>query len=525
MAKIEIHQNYFTITDPDEKLLSVIYGVAADYTVRKEVYDWKTKTSRWVPDKTYVFFTKDGRHYRFHANQWRHFKRMFDDRFIIYEDYEITEVPEYETSTIELKMLPHWKLREDQEEGKQFCLAKPPGQRRPLLEMPTGSGKTVTASSIASTISGRLLVLTLARFSDKWKQDVMEIYDIKEKDICMVSGGKGLLNASHWHSNDLVKYPFPKIYILSIETFMVWTRKFTEAIDNPELEEYGCSIQDVFRLLDIRTALIDEAHMSLHQVFQCYCFLDMPWVLNCSATMVTRNRVLKRVQDMLFPADMRYDKVEMKKYIEAYACSYQIRGFGRAKIVTKEHGSKNYSHAAFERSILKNSILKRQYIGMLLAMLDEYFIKTYQKGDKCAIFVARKEMAEAVCQAIRMKYRHFDTRTYLENDPFENALDPDIRVSTVLSLGTGVDIKMLTVAIQSVSIDSLVSNIQTLGRLREQKTRSTRFYYTYCLEIPKQVEYHQNKYDILLPRTKSIGNIQLPPLDATGETLNVRYKT
>jgi hypothetical protein len=52
----------------------------------------------------------------------------------------------------------------------------------------------------------------------------------------------------------------------------------------------------------------------------------------------------------------------------------------------------------------------------------------------------------------------------------------------------------------SVAINSSVSNLQALGRLREIVGRIVRFYYFYCEQIPKHVEYHYNKVELFRDR-------------------------
>ena len=518
MTTFDIYPHFFTITNPTQAIMGVIYGVASDYTTFKQEYDYKTRKNSWVPDKSYVYFTKDNNHFRFHIGQWVHFQRRIERHEINPAEIEIVTHEPFFTDPVALPVRKGWKLRGGQLDAKQFILEKPKEERRPLLNIFTGGGKTVTALVTASEIGGRLCVLVLARFADKWKSDLQEVYDIEEKDICMIAGKKSgdlLKDASHWGSANKAEYPLPKAYIITIETLMVWIRKYTEGQENPALSEYGCALDDFFETLDVRVTIIDEVHMSMHLVYQCYTFLTSEWVINCSATMLTSNLVMQRVQSMMFPAHARFDKLEIPRYTKAYACAYQIRGFSQARIEAKEYGSNNYSHSAFERTLFRNKRLKQQYLDMICNLVEDTYIKPYVKGDKIAIYVARKETAIEVVTALKRRWKSFDIRTYLETDPFENALDPDMRVTTTIGFGTGIDVKMLSVVIQTVSVDSVVTNVQSLGRLREQADRDSRFYWLYCTDVQKQVDYHHNRKEILKNRTKSIDDVILTPLDAT----------
>ena len=212
---------------------------------------------------------------------------------------------------------------------------------------------------------------------------------------------------------------------------------------------------------------------------------------------------------MMFPHFKRYDKVKMKCYITSHACVYHIMNFAISGIQTTEWGQTMYSQVAFERSILskRHKKLREQYLRMIADLTEEAYISRYVEGDKLAIFVGSKAMAEEVVAALKIRYPHLDIRTYLQENDYSDLLDPDIRVTTILSAGTAHDIPNLRSAIMTINIDSPVANLQTFGRLREMKHREkdndVHFYYLYCSSIPKQVEYHENKLKLLADRVLS----------------------
>jgi hypothetical protein len=93
---------------------------------------------------------------------------------------------------------------------------------------------------------------------------------------------------------------------------------------------------------------------------------------------------------------------------------------------------------------------------------------------------------------------------YVEDDPYSNIGESDIIVSTILSLGTAIDIKGLITVINTVSIKSRQANIQVLGRLREKKGKQMQYWYLYSNSIVKHIEYHRYRLDILKPRIKDL---------------------
>jgi superfamily II DNA or RNA helicase len=121
-------------------------------------------------------------------------------------------------------------------------------------------------------------------------------------------------------------------------------------------------------------------------------------------------------------------------------------------------------------------------------------------------------MCTEYTKVLKDRYPDLDVRRYVEDDPYENIIEADIRVTTVQSGGTAIDIPKLRVAIMTVSIDSPVSNLQALGRLRELKDRDVKFYYLYCVQIPKQVQYHRNRKLLFEPKVASVVELHYPTL-------------
>jgi len=93
-------------------------------------------------------------------------------------------------------------------------------------------------------------------------------------------------------------------------------------------------------------------------------------------------------------------------------------------------------------------------------------------------------------------------KRYVEDDPYDNLMKPDIRVSTLQSAGTAVDIPNLATTVMTTAVSSSQANIQGLGRLREMKDgRVPEFVYFACVDIKKHMEYHEKKREMLKDRT------------------------
>ena len=76
-------------------------------------------------------------------------------------------------------------------------------------------------------------------------------------------------------------------------------------------------------------------------------------------------------------------------------------------------------------------------------------------------------------------------------------MSSDICCSTVLKAGTGMDIPNLITVIQTISIYSLQSNLQSFGRLRKLDNRDLKFIWFWTSDIPNQTRLHHERLRLL----------------------------
>jgi len=359
---------------------------------------------------------------------------------------------------------------------------------------------TVTALVTASELGKRLAIVVLAMYIDKWVGDLKNVYDIDDSEIGIIKGGNILQRTTLYPNSGK---QIPKVFVISIPTLNAWYRIYEDDPTNPILDAYECKPYELFEHLGIGTVIFDEVHQHPHPVFKVYTYLNVQKTINLSATLLTKEPTLRKVQSMMFPYSMRFDKVEAPQYIECQACSYQIHGFNHSGIQFMMKARQSYSHVEFEKSILKHKKLRPQYLEMILSLFEEAYLDDYLRGDKALIFVSTIKMARVLEDLMRKKYKKYKVMTYVEGEPLENATESDICISTMISAGTAIDIPKLRVSIMTISVDSPISNVQALGRLRQLNDRDTRFYYFYCTNIPKQVDYHRNKLELFKDRVKS----------------------
>ena len=115
-------------------------------------------------------------------------------------------------------------------------------------------------------------------------------------------------------------------------------------------------------------------------------------------------------------------------------------------------------------------------------------------------------MCTELVEYLKKLYPKMDIRRYAPSikDPYENLLDPDIRVTTVTGAGTAHDIKGLTGVLLTIALGSIQANIQVLGRLRFIADTEVKFFYLTCMDIPPHLKYHEQKMSMLNERAASV---------------------
>jgi superfamily II DNA or RNA helicase len=467
----------------------------------------KRMRTSFIPGHTFGLKIQSNAEFRFHIGQFSQFVGLMKQVGVHESTYTIIK-EEFDTSACsipDLKLRDNWIAREDQLKPIEFALSEDSG-KDPLLALPTGFGKTFIALSVAGQRQMRLGLFILAEFIDKWIMDIHEKLNIELDEIAVIQGASKLQAAtdlSRWEKR-------PKAYIFSITTLQKWYDAYRDG-DYDLLSRYECLPYELCQHLGIGTCIFDEIHKHPYSIYRTKCHLHVPKIINLSATLFTKDHMLRKVNLMMYPPRYRFDEITMEKYIKVYACAYRMDDIKYSKIRTSYTGN-TYNHIAFEESILKLKYIRDQYVKMILDLLETGYIKRRQPGDRSILFVASKKFATYLSLVIKKQYPHLTCETYLQEDAYVNMLVPDIRVTTIISGSTAHDVPNLITAIMTNAIDSPNSNIQALGRLRNLKDKEMRFYYTYSFSLEKHVQYHQARKMLYSTRAKAYYDEILPPI-------------
>jgi hypothetical protein len=365
---------------------------------------------------------------------------------------------------------------------------------------------TFSSLNALAELAKRFVVFIRPMYIPQWEEAIVQTLNIRKDQVLVVQGGKQLLAlldlAERGQLGDVAAI------IISNKTFQFWLKAYSKfGVDSTNLG-YSFLPDEFYDRCKIGVRLSDEVHLDLHLQFLIDLYTNVKRSIGLSASLLSMDSFTTRMQELIYPHDIRHNGGPLNKYVSSIAAFYQIKDTRPTR--TTYPGSTMYSHIAFEESIMQNNRLMDGYVKVIEQLFIEHFLKDYKPGQRCLIFAASVSLCTKLQYIFQRKYPHLKVNRYVDEDPFEYLLGADVCFSTVLSAGTAVDISMLKTVIMSNSLDSIQSNIQAFGRLREIAGLVLRFVYLVCLDIPKQVEYHKTKKELLIQRSKSYGEFFLP---------------
>ena len=466
------------------------------YTVNQKGFGANSEASL---SKIYASVVSDHNTVVIHRNQFTHFLHWLQLRNEVLENYRTEDHRVYEVTKEDYVIRPKWKLREDQKPVNEFLKDNPTKSK--LVPLATGSGKTLIALYTLGELKDRIGIVVLPQFIDKWISDILEIHDADGKEVMLIQGSKSLAGIIAMGKEGKVSN---KYFLFSSRTMQDFISMYEQTPDQC-VEMYGASPLEVFPLLGIGVLLIDETHMAFHAIFKTIINTNVKYQIGLSGTLISEDVVVSRVHRVVYPKSSTYHDTMQKRYMDIYAIAYGINPIliQTKRIKTVNYGSTFYSHIAFEKSVLKDKRFMSDYYRIIKGVIEDYYIPDYDKRDSLIIYVATINMADTVLGMLKRDYPGKDIVRYCEVDDYDTMLKAEIVVTTPQSLSTGIDKPNLRVVIQTVSISSEVTNVQSAGRLRDLKDRDTKFCYIYSDNIQKQREYHKKREQMFAHRCKT----------------------
>jgi superfamily II DNA or RNA helicase len=461
---------------------------------------WVNERGRWISklDKVYATRTKDGLEYRFNINSLPDFLEFMQTNYVTDKMFVTETVPLLAQEHIDIPLQKHWKLREYQEPVFNHALDISE-TRTKLIDMQTGKGKGGTSLAVISKLGYRTVVIIKPAYIEKWFIEIQEVLQIKPKEIMTVQGSdqlRGLFDMAH---HGLLK---SKFILISNRTYANYIKAYETNQHSEEFLSYGCHPDDFYHTLKAGILLIDEVHQDFHLNFKVLLYAQVQLAICMSASLMHHNHFMEKMYEIAFPKDKRYKGLELDRYLKVFPVNYHFKNLKYVR--TTEYGKTTYSHMAFEKSIMHNKLMMNNYVSMIKFWIEYGFIKDYKQGDKVLIFASSIAMCTELTRRFKAMYPRFDVRRYVEDDPYENIINADMTITTILSGGTAIDVPNLRMALLTINVDSIQSNIQSSGRLRKLPDRDVKFFYLYCDQIQKHKDYHHRRSELLKDRVSLI---------------------
>lgn len=408
-----------------------------------------------------------------------------NDRYI---KYEITEIEVTQGRDIEISLNEGWTPRPIQVPIIEYFLTNDFYNK--FLPLETGGGKTFSAIATVVKMRKRALLVLKGAFIEKWISDIQQITDTKPEEIMLIQGTPSL----HKYIKLVLsgKDEYIKFVIISNRTYVNYINSYNE--DN---SSFLVSPDELCETLGTGVKIIDEVHLDFFATYKIELYTNCPKTIALSATLLDKDAFITRMYNTVYPPDTRYIPEVPKRYINTVALDYEIeRG---VHYNCSLDGM--YSHHEFEKSVLRNKQFKEDYFNMINVILKKEYLEGKENGEKALIFVISIDMATKLTEYITKIIPEVKVGRYIAVDDYTEMLDLDIIISTPQNLGTGIDIPNLKLTIQTVNVDSVKTNLQSFGRLRDRNGKPTKFYYLYCPQIIKHKLFHRNRTEILKGRS------------------------
>jgi hypothetical protein len=380
-----------------------------------------------------------------------------------------------------------------------------PEPRLKLGAIQTGRGKSYSSMRAMGERGEVILTIVKPKYIEKWIEDYRRTYELEIDDIMLVQGSKHLQALLEMAVNGELD---AKIILVSNKTLQMWLKLYEKFKDQTLDMGYAILPDQLCEALQVGTKLVDEVHEDFHLNFKIDMYTHVTNSISLSATLLPDDPFLKNMCEIAYPSPTRYNGDAYVRYIAARSVIYRTK---KPELIRwREPGANNYSHYAYEKYVMKHPDVLKNYLALIGDIVEQGYIAKRSEGHRCLVFCSLIEMCTLVTEYLKKKYPHLDVRRYMEDDPYEDLVEPDICVSSLQNAGTAVDIPGLLTVIMTVAITSSQGNVQGFGRLRELKgalAATPWFYYFVNEDVQKHIDYHEKKKELLKDRALNYNTV------------------
>lgn len=358
---------------------------------------------------------------------------------------------------------------------------------------------TVTAAKAGELIGYRAIIIVLGRYKEKWRDDVLELYG-KDTNFVLVKGLAHLLSLIEQAKEG---NPVPDVIIVTTTTMQLYIKEW-EKHQGKEIEGM-VPPEEMYEILKIGYRIIDEAHQHFHMVFKNDLYSNLYKAVYLTATLESNDKFIQAMYNLIWPKSMRGQAVKPAPYDKTTALLYQHLNPDRVRWKSNQ----GYSHVMYEQSIWKHIPSRVQYLDMIGDIVETKFLPLYEPGKKMLIFCSLVDTCKEVADYLNQRFidKKWQISKFTAEDNKEIIDTNDITVSTLGKAGTALDISGLIVCFNTVALAEPKANLQAKGRLRNLSNKPgfehivPEYIYTVATDIPRHVQYHQEKKMLFAGRT------------------------
>lgn len=477
---ITVWPTHFRIRVATNVLKDVLESVSEKLTSYSYVFNKRFKRLVRQKDKGY-YIKKSNYEFIFSINVLSDVILTLGRLRITREDIQLEYAPKHPVAEVEFGWNEEYQLRDYQREYVDRLLSKDYGNTT-LVDLYTGGGKSIIFVRYLYEIKKRCAMLILPKFIDKWIEDISNYTDCKPEDICVVQGSKDLKALSLMDVND-IKWKF---IIFSLSTITIYMNTYEAG----ELDQDILPPDQLMQKLQVGILFNDESHLNFHALYKAVLYFDVERLIGMTATLTDNNKAMVRIYNTLFPEKFRIANIKkLDNYVNVKQISYNLEN---AKHVQYK-SNKGYSQALFEQYIMRHSMFLRNYTDMILHYFKTMYLDRRQEGDKCLLYFGTIRMCHIFANTLQDLYPNLTIGTYVEDDDYDKIITNEVSCSTLGSASTGLNIQGLLTVISTVSVSSVKSNLQSLGRLRRRDGKDLWYLYFCCRDIPPQMKHAQDR--------------------------------
>jgi len=402
--------------------------------------------------------------------------------------------------TIDIEMHPNFTPRNSQQQqAVDFALV--PNKITRVLQAATGFGKTFCGYWTACQLKRRTGFIMEPSHIKTWLKDAKAYCTIRDKEILVIQGSESLRAVMELKALGQLTHKFIFFSAVTLRNYI------TDYENKDEPFPFDVKPEDLMSYLGIGYLIRDEAHEAIHALCKQTMYFNVPKILFLSATLVSDNRFINTIYDRVYPKEDMWVS-EPNKHIHVRSCFYHAS----SKIGLTGKGPRGYSHANYEKTILKKASLKKEYWELIRQCVTVSYIKSHKPKLKCLVIVATIKMAEYLSKMAREQWPQFTVGCYVAGAKSEELYERDIVFSTPKGAGTGVDIPNLYVGWNTVAIGSTQLQRQIMGRLREVKAypdMSPYFFMLFNEDVPQHRAYEKKRQIDNVGRCKSYQKVPL----------------